>query len=888
MIAGASWAAIANAQFDGRSQGANASDEVYEQGLDARDAGNLPVAHSLFAGAASLGHQAAQYELAQTYLRGRGTDLNYALARQWYETSASQGFAPAYGALGYLHEQGLGVPKDDARARGLFEEGANLGSPYAQVKLGLMLSQGRGGGADVEAAVRWYQSAADQNEVTAQFNLGVAYEDGTGVPQGDDLAVYWFGRAADQGFALAQYRLGLLLEAGRGAPRDLARAQELFGEATTWLADGSDKEAAAAALARVTTSMAGGGSPQANEIATILAELNTIGDKEVYLDEIQITVGGPMTLTPDGVLMTRVLWCETYFDDPAEVCVTEDGWVLEVGAIHLSEIDLEETKIFQGEPEEGEDGSSLPASLSIAGPRDVGSAAGGSITCFDEAACEQAKALVTRLIAAVAGSLDGDLHDPVVVPFHEADPNWAATVARFANEILALVDIDQVDWDFAVLQQVQLNAEIKARTIDAVVSVEEDEGRSLRSLNLQDNRLAAVFGTCDGFAHSCGEAERVERSVGLGIINAASIFPASIPGPALGGVLPGLVVFSCVDGKRCALDFHDADQGGFLPCRGQYGCESMADHLRTLVELTQTGRETPAPVVQGEPIVLSEQVVAIDVMAAALLDAEAADSFGDLGTPGFRQSAPSPRRLADNPSREIHVTLNGWPGARLTVIYYILADADAAGSTVELVSAPDEASTGDGGFTVRTFDLLSPPGPGAAVCGSRPLELTGEATQVRCAYHQAGTQFHVVVDRTGVVVNTEDSLFAVMDDLIVGLAPALNHLAAVQAAVLANPAVNQPDEVAVDRGFVGVWEFFLPEPQGVARLQLDFRADLTYAFTSSSPTFGPHSGSFEALDGRWQLSSPTWSDGGTYQVLNDDNTLVLEGKFPAAAWTRVR
>jgi len=90
----------------------------------------------------------------------------------------------------------------------------------------------------------------------------------------------------------------------------------------------------------------------------------------------------------------------------------------------------------------------------------------------------------------------------------------------------------------------------------------------------------------------------------------------------------------------------------------------------------------------------------------------------------------------------------------------------------------------------------------------------------------------------------------------------------------------------VDPTLVGEWELYVPNGQSWSRWTLAIAADGTYVFQQDGQ-FG-HSGTFQARDGSWHLASQTngWSDGGTYQ-LPDNDTFNMVGKLGPGSWHRV-
>ncbi len=90
------------------------------------DRANYQTALKVWMGQADSGDAEAQNYVGEIYLKGLGTEPDYAKAREWFEKSAAQGFKRARINLGYLYEQGLGVPKDMTRALNLYREASGI------------------------------------------------------------------------------------------------------------------------------------------------------------------------------------------------------------------------------------------------------------------------------------------------------------------------------------------------------------------------------------------------------------------------------------------------------------------------------------------------------------------------------------------------------------------------------------------------------------------------------------------------------------------------------------------------------------------------------------------------------------------------------------------
>lgn len=90
------------------------------------DRANYQTALKVWMGQAELGNADAQNYVGEIYLKGLGTDPDYAKAREWFEKAAAQGLKRARINLGYLYEKGLGVPRDMAKALNLYREASGI------------------------------------------------------------------------------------------------------------------------------------------------------------------------------------------------------------------------------------------------------------------------------------------------------------------------------------------------------------------------------------------------------------------------------------------------------------------------------------------------------------------------------------------------------------------------------------------------------------------------------------------------------------------------------------------------------------------------------------------------------------------------------------------
>lgn len=118
----------------------------FDMGLNGRPLDKAQ-AMRLYEQAAELGHISAQNNLGTMYESGEGVKefkIDLEKAAYWYGRSADQGNPSAMVNLGALYFNGKGVPVDYARARELFETAAALGSETAYKYLCKMYLYGLG------------------------------------------------------------------------------------------------------------------------------------------------------------------------------------------------------------------------------------------------------------------------------------------------------------------------------------------------------------------------------------------------------------------------------------------------------------------------------------------------------------------------------------------------------------------------------------------------------------------------------------------------------------------------------------------------------------------------------------------------------------------------
>lgn len=90
------------------------------------DRANYQTALKVWMGQAEAGDAEAQNYVGEIYMKGLGTEPDYAKAATWFEKAAAQNDRRARINLGYLYEQGLGVQQDMSKALNLYREASGI------------------------------------------------------------------------------------------------------------------------------------------------------------------------------------------------------------------------------------------------------------------------------------------------------------------------------------------------------------------------------------------------------------------------------------------------------------------------------------------------------------------------------------------------------------------------------------------------------------------------------------------------------------------------------------------------------------------------------------------------------------------------------------------
>ena len=233
-------AAEPQAQPSPATNGANTTTRL-QDGLDAHQKGDYPLALKLLIPLANKGDATAQLRLGVMNEMGQGVPQNHKKAVMRYRQAAEQGNAEAQYHLGKKYDLGQGVPRNKKVAIAWYRKSADQGYAEAQAKVktgttaitGLQTGLDAYQRGDYPAALKALIPLANKGDATAQLHLGLMNEMGQGVPQNHKKAAMRYHQAAAQGNAEAQYHLGEMYDLGQGVPQSKKIAVEWYGKSAS-------------------------------------------------------------------------------------------------------------------------------------------------------------------------------------------------------------------------------------------------------------------------------------------------------------------------------------------------------------------------------------------------------------------------------------------------------------------------------------------------------------------------------------------------------------------------------------------------------------------------------------------------------------------------------
>lgn len=153
------------------------SGQINDLGIIFLDEGKFEDAQECFLKAASMGEAAAAYNLGMMYHFGKGVEIDYDVAREYYEEAVKSDYPLALNNLGSIYYNGHGVRKDIAKSFPYFCRAAERGVESAQFTVATMLFYGQGVAVDKAKAKKWFQKAAAQGCKDSQNYLNSWVDD---------------------------------------------------------------------------------------------------------------------------------------------------------------------------------------------------------------------------------------------------------------------------------------------------------------------------------------------------------------------------------------------------------------------------------------------------------------------------------------------------------------------------------------------------------------------------------------------------------------------------------------------------------------------------------------------------------------------------------------
>ncbi len=156
-------------------------------------------------------HTKGYLGLGLSYLYGRGTNVDYKLARENLDVAATRSNIEALNALGEIYRLGYGVDINYARAKDYYFEAAKGNETNALINLGLLNYRKQISQATHELAYQYMKTASEKGNVTAYYWLGIFHDKGIGVPADFKKAETYFKKAIEHDNLGAKYKYAQML-----------------------------------------------------------------------------------------------------------------------------------------------------------------------------------------------------------------------------------------------------------------------------------------------------------------------------------------------------------------------------------------------------------------------------------------------------------------------------------------------------------------------------------------------------------------------------------------------------------------------------------------------------------------------------------------------------
>lgn len=214
----------------GNADGLFRAGKFYHEGRSGVDV-NYELAKKYYEQSVNLNNGKAMNNLANMYLDGEGVTKDISKALELYEKAAMIGNAVACNNLGNLYRDGKNVEQDYLKAKEWYEKAANLKNANAMGEIGNLYFYGQGVSQNYEEALKWYKKGAEKGAAWVIGNVGHMYQFGCGVTQDYNEAMKWYKKAAEKGNDFSMNRIGDLYYNGNGVDKNYEEAFKWYEKA---------------------------------------------------------------------------------------------------------------------------------------------------------------------------------------------------------------------------------------------------------------------------------------------------------------------------------------------------------------------------------------------------------------------------------------------------------------------------------------------------------------------------------------------------------------------------------------------------------------------------------------------------------------------------------
>ena len=180
---------------------------------------------------ADSGDEIAQYNLANSYLKGEGVSKDLSMAMELYRKSANKGFAQSQSMLGQAYLTGNGVEKNGELGFLWTEKAAKQGDTIAIYNLGYCYEHGIGVGQNPEMAYSCYKQSTDLGLPQSFSALSKCYILGIGTEKSEKSAFEYAKKGMEKDDPESCYLLGYFYEYGTNTKIDYSKAIECYEKA---------------------------------------------------------------------------------------------------------------------------------------------------------------------------------------------------------------------------------------------------------------------------------------------------------------------------------------------------------------------------------------------------------------------------------------------------------------------------------------------------------------------------------------------------------------------------------------------------------------------------------------------------------------------------------